>query len=668
MPAVHRYGSLHWDDRTPTWEERAVVDRLRTWGRARLFMEEDLLKRFAVAVATLCLLVGQLVVTAGASAASPTTIRTITRGATVTPAAAPSAADVGAGAGRELPEAEGEDGANSSAAHRKLKTGPEPGAAVAANPLAGANPELSRSFDGINHREHRLANNANQWSLEPPDQGLCAGNGYVLEAVNDALRIYNNGGAARTGVIDLNTFYGYSAAVVRPSGPFGPFVTDPSCLYDQATNRWFLVILTLDVDAATGDFTGTNHLDIAVSTSANPTKSWAIYRLAVQDDGTDGTPDHGCSARLSGTGHGPCIGDYPHIGADTTGFYVTTNEYSFNGPEYKAAQVYAFSKAALAANAASLRVVQIDTTGVDNGNPGFTLWPAISPSGTGSSANGGTAFFLSSNAAEEANGTGSSSDLLVWSLTGTASLASANPSVSLGHRTLAVKRYASPPPATQRAGSTPLADCLNNKPCATVLNGERDKYAPETEYALDSNDTRMQQVSYANGLLWAGLDTAVSVNGASLAGIEYFVVDPAAGVVVANDYVALAGQHVAYPAVATLSSGRGVMAFTVVGPSHFPSAGYALISAAGVGSIHVAAAGAGPADGFSGYKYYGNPPRPRWGDYGAAVVDGTGVWIASEYIAQSCTLAQYQAAPFGSCNGTRTALANWATRISLVTP
>jgi hypothetical protein len=113
------------------------------------------------------------------------------------------------------------------------------------------------------------------------------------------------------------------------------------------------------------------------------------------------------------------------------------------------------------------------------------------------------------------------------------------------------------------------------------------------------------------------------------------------------------------------------MAFTVVGPSHFPSAGYASITATGVGAIHIAAAGAGPADGFSGYKYYGNPPgtiRPRWGDYGAAATDASGVWMASEYISSTCTLAQYQAAPFGSCGGTRTALANWATRISRVTP
>jgi hypothetical protein len=64
----------------------------------------------------------------------------------------------------------------------------------------------------------------------------------------------------------------------------------------------------------------------------------------------------------------------------------------------------------------------------------------------------------------------------------------------------------------------------------------------------------------------------------------------------------------------------------------------------------------------------GDPPRPRWGDYGAAAADGSSIWIASEYIGQTCTLAQYLEAPVGSCGGTRTALANWFTRILRLTP
>jgi hypothetical protein len=38
--------------------------------------------------------------------------------------------------------------------------------------------------------------------------------------------------------------------------------------------------------------------------------------------------------------------------------------------------------------------------------------------------------------------------------------------------------------------------------------------------------------------------------------------------------------------------------------------------------------------------------------------------MASERIAQTCTLAEWAAPPIGSCGGTRTALGNWATQLS----
>jgi hypothetical protein len=118
------------------------------------------------------------------------------------------------------------------------------------------------------------------------------------------------------------------------------------------------------------------------------------------------------------------------------------------------------------------------------------------------------------------------------------------------------------------------------------------------------------------------------------------------------------------------TNGKGAIAMTVVGEDYYPSAGYAVIDADGnVGPIHLAAAGLGPSDGFTSYKaFVGDPPRTRWGDYGAAVTDGSSIWIASEHIAQTCNLTQYLTGAIGSCGGTRTSLANWATRISKLTP
>src|SRR6058998_3451464 len=398
------------------------------------------------------------------------------------------------------------------------------------------------SFDGLNHRQQRLANGGNQFSLEPPDQGLCVGNGFKMEVINDVMTIWRPDGTA-TGVEDLNTFLGYPAQFDRTNFIIGPEVTDPSCYYDAATNRWFADVLTLEVFPTTGDFTGQNHLDLAVSNGGDPTTAtWTVYRVDVQDDGNLGTPDHGCTGippfgvippTFPPTYTDACLGDYPHLGADANGVYLTTNEYSFFGNDFHGAQLYAFSKAALASGAASVAVTQIDTHGMDNGNSGFTIWPATAPAGLNSGANNGTEYFLSSNAADEAHGNGvavgprRSNQLLVWSLTNTGSLGTTNPSISLRHSVLTVGDYVVPARSEQKIGSTPLSDCLNKKSCATnFLLGVPDPFAPEHEYALDSNDTRMQQVVFANGRLWGALDTALTMRGQNKAGIEFFVVRP----------------------------------------------------------------------------------------------------------------------------------------------
>lgn len=636
-------------------------------------------RRSVVAAAALATVLGSLTLPGGASAApaAGAAVRHVQKIGTGSYKVTGTGTGVPASIATELPRDVGPEAdglaraANTPArgAHRSLAPArpfPRNAGPAAAGGVVRNGPRLLAGFDGINHQQQRTANNGNQFSLEPPDQALCVGNGHVVEAVNDAFRVYNADGTGQTGVVDLNTFYGYPPAINRTTGVFGPLITDPVCLFDPSTRHFFLVVLTLDQTPA-GEFTGTNHLDVAVA--ADPTRTWDVYRLDVTDDGGDGTPVHP---------HCPCIGDYPHIGVDANGFYITTNEYSFFGPEFNSAQIYAFAKRALARGDADVLVTQIDTTAADRGRNGFTIWPAQSPStGDYERAQRGTEFFLSSNAAEEATGTEDnfSDSIVTWALTNTASLDGAAPDLGLRNTRVGVRRYSLPPLSDQKAGPAPLRDCLNDDPCATVLLGTPDPFKPEVQSPLDSNDTRMQQVSYAGGRLYGALDTAVTVGGATKAGIGWYIVRPEvrAGSVRATlgaqGQLGLAGNNLIYPAIGVNAAGKGVMAFTLAGAGYFPSAAYAAFDGrTGAGEIFLAKAGVGPQDGFSGYRAFGDPPRPRWGDYGATAVDGRHIWIASEYIGQACTLAQYQAAPFGTCGGTRTALANWATRISLIEP
>ena len=613
-----------------------------------------------------------------------------------------------------------ESGPNPFAGSISLSTGVGHSNSVNSSLKAKSNPQFNFGFEGLNHYQQRYARGGNQFSLEPPDQGLCVGNGYVIETVNDVLNVYSaaTGGSVlpdntATNIVsgfprdvnhavDLNSFYGYAPAINRTTGIRGQFVTDPSCLYDAATQRFFVVVLTLEVVPATGAFTTVNHLDLAVSQSANPTGLWNIYRIDVTGDGSPGATGGPC----------PCLGDYPHIGADANGFYITTNSYPWGPGSFDGAQIYAFSKAQLAAGSAAVTMQHIDTTGmvqatspVAQTEPGFTVWPAQSPGTSSFELNaGGTEYFLSSNAGDEVSGhafTGSSTNLVVWTLTNTSSL-NTTPALTLSNKVLTVNEYGIPPKQQQPGSGTapttavPQGDCINDT--TTVLfNGQtgcwRLLFGGEPAHnevisRPDSNDTRMQQVTFANGKLWGALDTALNPDGgAQRAGIAYYVVNPSAGKLVLQGNIGATGHDFTYPAIGVTASGRGVIAFTDTGNSANPSAAYAPIDAqvgAGPWSDVPGGVGAAQDDGFTSYKsQVGNPPRTRWGDYGSAAVDGNSIWIASEYIAHACSYVDW-GGPFfaggsgdnllGTCAGpnhgpgSRTALANWSTRISKLTP
>ena len=160
-------------------------------------------------------------------------------------------------------EGDGETGPAAYQGTISMSNGGGRGASVDNASKAKSNPQFQTGFEGLNHYQQRYSRGGNQFSVEPPDQGLCVGNGYVFEAVNDVVNVYNEAGQSvlpdntSTNIVsgfprnvnhavDLNSFYGYAPAINRTTGVRGPFVTDPSCLYDAATQRFFVVVLTLE--------------------------------------------------------------------------------------------------------------------------------------------------------------------------------------------------------------------------------------------------------------------------------------------------------------------------------------------------------------------------------------------------------------------------------------
>src|SRR5205809_1040756 len=70
-----------------------------------------------------------------------------------------------AGPNRSLSRQHGVRAQGSATASAPLNT-------VQADSVNRAGPRVASSFDGINHRDQRLTNGGNQFSLEPPDQAL----------------------------------------------------------------------------------------------------------------------------------------------------------------------------------------------------------------------------------------------------------------------------------------------------------------------------------------------------------------------------------------------------------------------------------------------------------------------------------------------------------------
>jgi hypothetical protein len=163
----------------------------------------------------------------------------------------------------------------------------------------------------------------------------------------------------------------------------------------------------------------------------------------------------------------------------------------------------------------------------------------------------------------------------------------------------------------------------------------------------------MNQVVDLHGILFGGVNTTVtSATGPDRVGIAYFVVGAVGtpfGVfahILNQGYVAVDGENVLFPSIAVNRFGLGAMALTLSGPDYFPSAAYVRFAfGRAVGPIHIAGAGTGPEDGFTGYKAFAGNGVARWGDYTAAVFADGAIWMGNEFIP-----------------GTpRTLLANWGT-------
>ena len=515
---------------------------------------------------------------------------------------------------------------------------------VASLPVVNSSIVTTRSgavgHDGISGTEMRYASpDGTRWnySLEPPDMALCVGNGYVVQAVNGAVQVFSSRGAALTAVTPANAFLGWEQEY-----PVGPSVGDPRCQYDPATRRFFMSWYMFPGPS------GALGTVLAVSTSSNPLGMWTVWELPDAGDFT--LP--GCLVA--------CFPDYPQLGLDANAVWITNNEFDFGqGPSpYAGATIWGISKRALVEGYNPFIYAWVWGLGFEAGVPlAFTVQPAVTPSGGYDSTMGGTQYFM---ATRDMDGT-RDNVLDVWMMTGTSGLNLTSGSAPWLSR-------------VQLTGQTYACDCIYGAPGG----GATQKYGPYPlgQYGaspiapnqnlprLDTNDDRMHQVIYSNGMLWGAASTVMNVVGQSATptvGVAWWTVraNPVMGAsIYSQGYIGVKNSYLWFPAMAVSSTVRGVVAMTFSGPDRYPSTAYAQIDPMlGASSVRVAAAGTAPADGFTAYSPYSRNGTERWGDYSAAATDESGnVWFATEMIGKDA-LDPYRAA-----------FINWGTWIGVTFP
>lgn len=501
-----------------------------------------------------------------------------------------------------------------------------------AETLATIPPLNFRGFNGLTHLDQRTARNGNQFSTEPPDQGLAIGNGFVLEAVNSALNVYNTSGVQQlVRPVALSQFFGLQPGVNRTTGTFGVFPGDPSAAFDPETQRWF-VMAWAQLNTSAGVPLLQSRLYIAVSQSSDPAGTYTIYTLNTT---AANAPDAG----------GARVPDFPHFAVDHYGVYISTNEFGIDpttgGPgPFITAAITAISKQALISGITGPAPAVVRFPLPFESGYEFTVCPAYPSPDTGPVlANGGTQYFVSSHFVVTTEHT-----LAVWALTNTSSLDSTNPALNLQAVVLNTQAYHYPTVvARQKPGFYPLGQSVG-----------------EPLEKLDPGDFRILSANYSAGRLWATLGSEeIDAQGIKRHAADYFAISPQmlgkffTATLITQGTIAPIGANALYPAIAVNAQQKGGMVFTLVGPNNYPSSAFVPINNTTAGAIQISRAGNEPEDGFTGYRAFGGSGVARWGDYSAAAVDSDGsIWMATEYTPDLA----------------RTVNANWSTYITRYQP
>ncbi len=567
------------------------------------------------------------------------------------------------------------------------------------------------------------------YTIEPPDQGLCANNQYVLEILNvGVLQVYSPSKLKPvSGVVSLDSLMGLTNLNWGSGG-------DVSCLFDYNNGgHWFITEFVSTTPEPFSPFTGcfaavfdTCREGIAVSVTNNPMGAYNVYFLDPNKVNND-------------PGVGYLLNDFAKIGNTRDAFLLFYDEFNLNSSTipasgfgrfgFNGAQEFAFSKNAMEQGllATGVNVAYENMGTASNLYPipanrpfqpaaascfrgrfaGAVCWYQVIPAQTPDPSqydnnNGGTGFMVGSL---DFFGAGDNR-IAVFDWTGLSNLNNLghddnhgrdmNSGIMFGGQILTSQvtymDEGAPCPASfggpcglapQKAGPIPLG----NNCVAYELNSSDVSSCPESGIA--TNGDGATQASYANGQLWTAVSTLITQTFGTSSeihvGATYWAIGTNFGdgrqsfAITNQGYVSASHEDIEFPSIAAADNGQALMAFTLSGNGgptgandggFYPSTAYTMLTTSS-DVIHITALGKSPQDGFTEYLGYSSTAgslgtRPRWGDYSQAIfVPSSGFYFSTEYI-QSPNCSDSAFLTDPTCGGTRTAFANWGSSINFL--
>lgn len=420
---------------------------------------------------------------------------------------------------------------------------------------SGASFETRLSFDGIINTTV---------DITPPDTHVAVGggsaaNGRVVMVTNLSAGIWDKNGSPIASPLLIDAM-------------FGADVFDPKILYDQHSDRFFVVALE----------------------GKSSTPGHSVIHIAISSDGTpdDLTSDWtflsgGAVTSIGGT---TTWADYPGIGADAFALFVTANLFSFSAPvDFHGVKIRVFDKGDLLAGVYGYSDLDYDASAISV----TTTQPAHVFGATGNGA-----FYLIARISDIS--------YRLFAISGHP----AAPVATTGTFPWSSGIYPADRGADQCDRAQPDIDTLSSRVQSAVYRSGHVWISLTSDPDIDGQTEVVWQQIATNG---------------------YPLADPS---VTQNGYLDGTGSNAwtYMPSLSVNTAGDAAIVYTQSSASECPDMHYATRSANDVAGSFRNPVAQNLSTGF--YDSFASDDPDRWGDYAAVVVDPSDdcFWLASEYV------------------------------------